>query len=540
MKKKELSRWLTVYSRSSFNTRMLRAVLRTILIAYFAGFATAQTAKEQLILQAQDLLQQGNLSGARQVINQSQKTYPNDAGFANLLGIIEVQSGNIAAAEIAFKRAVTRNPKFTGAALNLGRLYLENAAKITAAPKKALQVYQRILLYDPAHIEANYQCAVLLQAAGDYKTSMLHASKLPADYQQSAQVIAVLLANYVGLGNRAQADEYGAKLMAHPDLNDADVLSISATLESKQREDLLRKLFDGLIAAQKASAEIFYRAGLLAEKQNQFEQARAYLEKATGNEQPSVALLLALARIAHKQRDAKGALGYLAHARDLEPRNAAIHFSFGMICAEQNLGAEAHTAFSKAIEIEPNNATYLYAMGVTSSYRHDPGEAIPHLQKYLQIKPNDAQGQLLLGSVYYKIKDYAAAREQLQSAIKSTATAPQAYFYLGRVARQENKLDEAMTLLAQALQLNAKNADAHAELGQCWLQKRDYEKAEQSLQKSLALDAENYAANFNLLTLYSRTKDKREAEQSAKFELIKSKRQEQMQEFLRVIEVREK
>jgi tetratricopeptide (TPR) repeat protein len=519
---------------------MLRAVITTILLACLVAGANAQTAKEQLILEAQELLQQGNLSAARQRITQAQKTYPNDAGFANLLGIIEAQEGNLSAAEAAFKRAVTRHPKFTGAALNLGRLYLENAAQFTDAPKKALPVYQRILLYDPAHVEANYQCAVLLQVAGDYKTSLLHVSKLPAEYQQSAQVLAVLCANHAGLGNRAQADEYGAKLLAHPEFSEADVLAILPALETKQREDLLGKLFAGLIAAQKASPEIYYRAGLLAEKQTNLEQARAYLEKAAGNEQPSVALLLTLARVAHKQQDAKGALGFLAHARDLEPRNAAIHFSFGMICAEQNLGAEAHTAFSKAVELESNNARYLYALGVTSSYRHDPGEAIPHLQKYLQLKPNDAQGQLLLGSVYYKIKDYAAARQTLQEAIKSTATAPQAWFYLGRVARQENRLDEAMRWLTQALQLNPRNADAHAELGQCWLQKRDYEKAAQALQKALAMDADNYAANFNLLMLYSRTKDPREAEQAAKFETIKTKRQEQMQEFLRVIEVREK
>ncbi len=514
--------------------------LRIMFVCLLSLTSLAQTAKEQLILQAQELLQQGNLSGARQRLTQAQKTYPNDAGFDNLLGIIEVQEGHVVAAEAAFKRAVMRNPKFTGAALNLGRLYLENNEKFSDAPKKALQVYQRILLSDPAHVEANYQCAILLQLAGEYKTSLRHIQKLPIEYQQSAQVLAVLCANHTGLGNRAQADEYGAKLIAHPDLSEADALSIGPTLELKQREDLLLKLFDGLIAAQTASPEIFYRAGLLAEKQNQLDRARAYLEKASGHEQPVVALLLALARVAHKQQDAKGALGFLAHARDLEPRNAALHFSFGMICAEQNLGAEAHAAFGKALELEPNNATYLYAIGVAASYRHDPGEAIPHLQKYLQLKPNDAPGQLLLGSVYYKIKDYAAARQVLQEAVKSSATAPQAWFYLGRVARQENKLDEAITSLAQALQLNPKNADAHAELGQCWLQKRDYEKAAQALQKALAMDADNYAANFNLLTLYSRTKDQREAEQAAKFEAVKNKRQEQMQEFLRVIEVREK
>ncbi len=519
---------------------MLRAVIITILLAHLMLHPVAQSTKEQLILQVQQLMEQGNLSAARQLLTKAEKSYPNEAGFDNLRGIIEVQGGNVLAAETAFKRAVTRQPKFTGAALNLGRLYLENAAKFAAAPKKALSTYQRILLYDPTHVEANYQCAVLLQLTGDYKTSLLHVSKLSAEYQQSAQVIAVLCAAYQGLGNRAKADEYGAKLIAHPDLSEADVLSLLPVLETKQRGDLLGKLFDGLIAAQKASPEIFYRAGLLAEKRNQLTIARDYLEKAAAQEQPAVALLVDLARVAHKQQDAKGALGFLAHARDLEPRNAALHFSFGMICAEQNLGAEAHAAFSKALALEPNNATYLYAMGVAASYRHDPGEAIPPLQKYLQLKPNDAQGQLLLGSVYYKIKDYPAARQVLQQAVKTSTVAPQAYFYLGRVARQENNLAEAIQFLTQALQLNPKNANALAELGQCWLQQREYQKAEQFLQKAIVLEPDHYAANFNLLTLYSRIKDKREAEQAARFEAVKNKRQEQMQEFLRVIEVREK
>ena len=84
------------------------------------------------------------------------------------------------------------------------------------------------------------------------------------------------------------------------------------------------------------------------------------------------------------------------------------------------------------------------------------------------------------------------------------------------------------------------NADGYAELGQCFIQQKNYAQAEQSLQQALKIDADNYAANFNLLTLYSRTKDKREAEQAKKFEAVKNKRNEQMQDFLRAIEVRER
>lgn len=512
-------------------------MLRSLFILAFLTLSlAAQTAKEQLILQTQNLMQQGELKAARQLLTQAQKKYPNDAGFDNLLGIIEAQQNNFKAAEIAFKRAVTRNPKFTGAALNLGRLYQENPAEFVNAPKQALQIYQGILRYDPAHTEANYQSAVLLQLLGDYQASLLHAAKLPAEFQQSAQFHALLCGNFTGLENSAKADEYALKLIAHPDFNEADALSIWSLLEAKKREDLLLKFSEAL--QPKLSPEILHRVGLIHEKLGQFAQAREALEKSSAGGKPSTGLLMDLARIAHRQKDFQGALGYLAHARDLEPRNAAIHFSFGMICAEMNLGAEAQTAFAKALELEPNNADYNFAMGLASSYRHDPGEALPYLKKFLQLKPDDPRGKLLIGSVYFKIKDYESARRELAVAVKSSGTAPQAHFYLGRVARQENKPDEAINELTLAIRLNPKNADAYAELGQCYLQKKEYEKSADALQKALMLDADNYTANFNLLTLYSRTKDSREAEQIKKFEEVKNKRQEQMQEFLRVIEIR--
>ncbi len=514
-------------------------MLRYLFILAFLSLPlAAQTAKEQLTLQTQNLMQQGELNAARQFIIQAQKKYPTDAGFDNLLGIIEAQQNNFIAAETAFKRAIMRTPKFTGAALNLGRLYQENAAQFANAPKQALQIYLGILRYDPTHTEANYQSAVLLQLLGDYQASLLHAAKLPAEFQKSAQFYALQCGNYTGLENRGKADEYAAKLISHLDFNEVDAVSIWSLLAGKQREDLLLNFFAALLLQPKLSPEIYHRVGLIYEKIGQLAQAHEALEKSSAGGKPSTGLLMDLTRLAHRQKDFQGALGYLAHARDLEPRNAAIHFSFGMICAEINLGAEAQTAFAKALELEPNNTDYNFAMGLASSYRHDPGEALPYLLKFLQLKPNDPRGKLLIGSVYFKIKDYASARRELLIAVKNSATAPHAHFYLGRVARQENKLDEALSELALAIQLNAKNADAYAELGQCYIQKKDYEKSSEALQKALAIDADNYAANFNLLTLYSRTKDSREAEQTKKFEEVKNKRQEQMQEFLRVIEIR--
>jgi tetratricopeptide (TPR) repeat protein len=496
------------------------------------------TALEQRIIQVQDLMQQGDLVGARKLLLAAMKEHRAEPGLDNLLGIIEAQEKNYRAAEIAFKRAVARSPKFTSAYLNLGRLYQENASAGPQAVAKALEVYQRVLQYQPDHPEANYQSAVLLQLRGEYKSSLAHLARLPEDVQQGAQSLSIFCADYAGLGDSARADEAASRLLTHPDFSEADVNATLPALAKAQRIDLAIRLIEGLASRAPMSPEMIHQLGLLYEQQGQLDLARATLEKSAVTDRRLVSLLIDLARIAHKQRDYEGALGYLAHARDLEPRSAAIHFFFGTVCVDLNLGAEAYNAVGKAVNLEPDNPQYNFAMGFVAAHRHDPEEAVPYLRKYLQLNPGDPRARLVLGMAYYRGKNYEASTKELQEAVKHRETAAPAHFYLGSIARQQSRIDEAIRELELALQLDHDYADALAEVAQCHIQQKNYELAEKLLRRALEIKPDHYAGNFNLLTLYTRTKDPRSDELAKRFEEIKKRREEKAQEFLRSIEVR--
>ena len=144
----------------------------------------------------------------------------------------------------------------------------------------------------------------------------------------------------------------------------------------------------------------------------------------------------------------------------------------------------------------------------------------------------------MLGVALFKNASYDAARVELAAAAQHPPVAAIAHYYLGRLARQTNDLPAALKALQQSLQLDAKQADAWAELGQVYLQQRAYAEAEKALQQALTLDADHYQANFQLLTLYARTQDARQAAQAARFEIVKQKRAEREEVFLRAIEVR--
>jgi tetratricopeptide (TPR) repeat protein len=499
---------------------------------------TREKERERRILEIQQLFGQGDLAGARRLLDEASKRFPADAGLDNLRGVIEAQEGNYAAAERSFKLAVARNRKFTGAYLNLGRLYQERTAGDPQALTKAIDVYRRVLQYEPANTEANYQSAALLMRKGSYQASLDHLSRLPEKIQESAQVLSVSCADYAGLGRIERAGEMAKRLIAHPDFSEPDVSAILPALTRSKRDDLSVELLEGLRKLRPLSPELTRRLGLTYEQTGKLAEARATLEQSVSGNRPSASLLVDLARVAHKQQDYQGALGYLAHARDLEPNDANLHYFFGLVCLDLNLVAESRAAFEKAVKIEPENPAYNYAMGTASTFRHDPTEAIPYFEKYVRLKPQDARGKLALGAALLKAGQFEPATRALMEAAKVSSAATTAHYYLGSVARQSGRLDEAIRELQKALKANPDYPDALAELGQCYLMKRDYEAAGKLLRRALEISPNHYAANFNLLTLYARTKDEREAAQSARFEEVKKLREEKAQEFLRIIEVR--
>ena len=520
---------------------LLASVLATVCVLQASAVLAQQAntaARQQKILEIQQRIENHDLAGANGLLAEARKEYPSDEGFDNLQGIVEAQKGEFPAAEKSFTLAIRRSPKFTGAYLNLGRLYQENASTDPQAARKALDVYERVLRYEPDNTEANYQSAALLLKQARYQDSLRHASRLPSEQQSTAQVLAIVCADSAGLGDRRGADEAAARLTSSADFSEADAQQALPALINAKREDLAISLLESLQSRKALSPALEHSLGLAYERAGKLREARAALEKSVTQETLSVPLLLELARVAHKQQDYQGSLGYLAHARDLEPNNARVHYYFGLVCVDLNLVAEARKSFETAVRLEPENASYNYAMGAASAYRHDPTEAVPYFEKYLKLKPKDPRAKLALGNALFRAKDYEAALPWLREAAGNPETSANAHYYLGAIALEELRLDEAHMELTAALREKSDYADALAELGDYYLVRKDYPQAEKQIREALRIAPDHFSANFYLLTLYTRTTDPRREAQAKRFEELQKLRDEKTQEFLRIVQVR--
>jgi tetratricopeptide (TPR) repeat protein len=497
-----------------------------------------QSTRDQQILLIQRLIEERNLADAEKRLNEAAKQFPADAGFDNLRGIVDAQKGNHEAAANSFSQAIQRSPRFTGAYLNLGRLYQEKSASDPQARKKALETYARVLDYEPKNEEANYQTAALLLQQGKFQESLAHLSRLPEELQGRAQALSISCADYAATGNRQAADDAAARLLADPEFSEADAQQTLSGLAAGKRDDLVVLVLEGLQKRQALSPQLLQALGSAYARTRRLDEARAALEKAAAGENLSPVLLLELAWVAHEQHDYKGSLGYLAHARDLAPGNASIHYDIGLVCLDLDLLAEAGNAFEKAVKLEPENASFNYAMGSVAAFRHDPAEAVPFFQKFLQLKPGDPRGKLALGTVFFRAKDYDAAVPWLTEAVEVPETATTAHYYLGAIALQQRRLDEAFGQLQLALKAKPDYANVLAEMGQYYLMKKDYGEAEKQIRRALEIDPDYLAANLYLLTLYTRTGDSRREAQAKHFEELQKHREEKARELMRIVEVR--
>jgi tetratricopeptide (TPR) repeat protein len=520
------------------NVRCLGVILCVLSVPSAALTAPPDTsADEKRLVRIPQAIQSGDLRGARSELQELFKRLPGDPRIYNLLGVIDARENNFAAAESNFQRAIQLAPRFTGAYLNLGRLYQEHANQKEEV-EKALKVYRELLEFEPDHVEANYQAAWLFNRQGQFVSSLERLARLPADAQQRAPALALRCADNAAVGRRAQADVAIIQLSTAADLTEADVLPILPVLHDHHADDLATRLLEALTQRGLGSKVSLQALAGLEEKQSRFKQARASLEKDLQLEPPSVAVLTRLAKLAYQAGDLEGAAGYLAHARDLEPENAAVHFFFGMVCIDLKLPPEAKQSLKEAVRLDPDNPFYHYAFGAVLLQEKKSDEAIPHFRKYRDARPDDPHGNFALGVAYFDAYQLDAARKEFESVAARPETRVGANLYLGRLAVREGNLTEAADRLRKAVESEPSSPEPYAELAMVHIRRQEYALAESNLARALKIAPDHYRSNLNLLMLYERTKDSRAEQQSHRVEQLQKAGEERERLLLRSLEIR--
>jgi tetratricopeptide (TPR) repeat protein len=516
---------------------LLAFCLGGTLSARPAGQQPADPEEERLS-QIQQLILSGRLDEARGQVEETLKNHSGDVRLYNFLGVIDAQEKDFTGAESNFRRAIQIAPRFTGAYLNLGRLYQEHTAVDLHAEEEALHLYEKLLEFDPSNVEANYQAAWLSNRLGVFITSQRYLDRLPAETQERTQALALHCANYAATGQVRQAELTAQKLLAHDDLTEEDLFPIVAALTVRHADEFAMQFLETIAQRGLASSEALQELASLYEARGRYKDAQGMLDRAFQIDPSSSQILFQLARVAYQSGDRERALGYLAHARDLEPNNAAVHFFFGMVCVELNLLPDARKSLEEAVRLDPGDAYYNYALGAVLVQDNDLNGAIRCFQKFRELRPKDAHGRLALAVAYFYGYRNDDARHELQAIADRPETRAVAQLFLGRMAMRDGNLDEAVKHLQQSIDADRSVSEAYTDLGTIYIDRKEYTLAGKTLAHAIQMTPDDYLSNYRLLLLFQRTKDPREDAQARRFEQIRKTRQERARLLMRTLEVR--
>ena len=483
------------------------------------------------------------------------------------IGRLQIQAGDKAAAEQAFKRAVAVDPKSEPAHLALANFYWSagNLAGAEVELKEAVSLAPASPLSNRA-IATFYVENKQPGKAEDYLKTYLATSKdadaplALADFYLSINArdkARPLLEGLVGKpeffvsantrlatldyadGHRdLAAKKLEAVLTRDPANYDAGLMKVKLLHDQGKDADALQ-LVNTVITNNPGSAMAYFAQGVLLEATHAPNDAIVAYQQAAKLDKRMLAAPLAVARLqfaagqpALAQQyaeqvlaadpaaaDARVILGRsLAMqgrtdqaVRELEPLTRQLptfvsgHNALGMAYALKGNLTGARQEFNTALKLSPKSIDAIAGLTALDLSEHRTADARTRVEAQIKQSPNDATSQVLAAQTYLALGDSAAAESAFRRVLELDGSRLDAYTSLARIYVQQNRLDDALNEFDQRAKRDPKDASARTMIGMIYELKKQPDQARKSYEAALAIDPRTPVAANNLAQHYADT-----------------------------------
>ena len=437
------------------------------------GLSPEQWAGAELLTEAVKLLEKGERQQAKAKLAQFLKRSPNDPRGPELAGMMLMEEKNYPVAILSFERALTLNPRNSGALSKLGvALLLQNKQK---AGEDAL--IKAVALQSGEPLARRYlgwleEGRGNLNAAGQHYLAAIKGGKLPAG--SVTEIHLALGRIYSALGRNEQTirllTPYVSRA-ASDSLKQALQLQLAVAYLELQRGHEAAPLIQSLERTRKSDDPelLFVKAYVLLDTNPS--AARKQLQDLSQS-QPAFAGRTRMLIARSYAREGKPALA----AKELES-----------LAAQVNPGdlPEVLTALT-AVHLSSGNAA----------------EATKILETYARKNPTTPEIPYLLAEVRLQAGDMARTQALLKQLIAKHSRFAPAYNLLGQIERSQNALSQAELHLTRAVALDGTVASGWVNLAGVHVSRNNFAKAEDSLKRGLKINPGNAVLQFELANIY--------------------------------------
>jgi predicted Zn-dependent protease len=363
-----------------------------ITLAILAPIVALAQDRERLE-QIATLIRENKTVAAEQQLAVFLRSEPDQPVALNLLGTIRAKQGRLKEAETLFTRAVTKEPRYSGARMNLAYLYMQQRE-----PAKAVVQLKEVVNLEPGN-------AQVLVELGD---AHLANGSLAEAEEQYLSALQGTLDNAAALFGLAQISRQKGEL--------------------KEVTIFLTRI--ATLTTDSTPPEFLFKFASLALQVGMFDPAKAALENALKQRPNEPAFMLALGIAWLRKGDLFEAEKLFRRLLQLQPGSVQAQIHLGYVLLNQKKYDEAQLWLEKSSRSRSPMPEVFYYLGLVAQEQSDDAKAILLFEKAVQKLPNYAHARIALGASYIKLRNYTRAKEELETAVKLDPEEPKAHYNL--------------------------------------------------------------------------------------------------------------
>ena len=223
--------------------------------------------------------------------------------------------------------------------------------------------------------------------------------------------------------------------------------------------------FQRVIASKPRDADAWYNLGTLRLGQNDFAQARQYLEQTLQLKPNYPEAWNNLGMIAAQSGNAAEAITDFQKSLEQRPAYATALLNLGNVYRRQREFESAQKCFDQAIRLEPDNAEVNYSLGLLYAQQDQLQQASTYLQKAIALHPDYAEAMNNLGVLLVRQQNFSQAEEEFKASMRAAPRFNQPYLNLARLYVMQNNRQNAREVLNELVRILPDDVAAKQALG---------------------------------------------------------------------------
>jgi tetratricopeptide (TPR) repeat protein len=317
---------------------------------------------------------------------------PRHADALHLLGLIELERGELVAAENSIRKAIAIHEN----AINLTNL--SNVLLDQQRMSEAETLLRRAIALDPLYATAHYNLGLLLTgmgAARDAQISMRCALELHPEFIEARASLGALLTD---AGQFSDAEAVLRRGLALDETHASTHRHLGRLMLLDKRAEEAELFFRRAIGLDAQSALAYSGLAAALTECKRLEEAEAACRKALSIDSACVDALVNLGTVLLRLRQLEAAEASLRCAIRLDPDHALAHYNLGMVLASEQ-PALAQTPLERAHELAPSHIETCHALGYVHALQNRSALAEKWFRYVLTQKPSNIATQWCLSLV---------------------------------------------------------------------------------------------------------------------------------------------